>query len=380
MNEILTSCLLLLCVACAAPRNSARSIGEVAVLPPLPDCVTLEPNVEVRKTAAGVEYVRTPEAAFAHVASAFPYAPKYLELDGLRMAYVDEGPSTSGETIVLLHGEPDWSYLYRKMIPPLVAAGHRVIAIDLIGFGRSDKPVAQAFHTYERHVALVTAFLSQLGLSHLTLFCQDWGGLIGLRVVGDHPELFDRVVAANTTIPLFDAKNPNPYSLPANVGIDCGATDLKRALGLAMLGGNVTMFNAWIQFSLTSPTLKPTDVMSVQIPHLSDADGAAYDAPFPSFIYKAGPRTLPSMIVAVTDDNSRAWDALGHFEKPFLSLAGDRDNLLGKKAVVERLVSHVPGARGQPHARFDSGHFIQDELGPTMAEQLNAFIRNNPRK
>ena len=376
--RVLVFVLCCVFVSCAAPRNAARSIGEIA-LPPLPDCVTLDPSVPVLRTAAGLEYVRTPEEAFAGSRAAFPFDPKYVELDGLRMAYYEAGAGSTGETIVLLHGEPDWAYLYRKMMPPLVAAGHRVIAIDLMGFGHSDKPVEQKHHTYERHVAWVKGLLAALDLKNVTLFCQDWGGLIGLRIVGDEPQRFARVVAANTTIPLF-AEGENPYSLPASVAVDCKATDLRAALGPASLRGNVAMFNAWIQFSLTSAMLKPTDVLGVQIPNLSADDAAAYDAPFPSFIFKAGPRTLPSMIVAVTTNNQTAWDALGRFEKPFLVLSGERDQLLGRAEVADRLIGQVPGAKGQKHARFDSGHFIQDEIGETMAATLNAFIAENPRK
>jgi haloalkane dehalogenase len=162
--------------------------------------------------------------------------------------------------------------------------------------------------------------------------------------------------------------------------VDCKATDLKAALGPAMLGGNVSMFNAWIQFSLTSPTFKPSDVMSVQIPNLPSEDAAAYDAPFPSFLFKAGIRTLPSMIAAITTNNQSAWDALGRFDKPFLVLSGERDQLLGRKEVADRLITQVPGSKGQKHARFDSGHFIQDEIGETMATTLNAFIAENPRR
>ncbi|MDX2009229.1 MAG: haloalkane dehalogenase [Myxococcaceae bacterium] len=369
-----------LCLSCAAPRNSARSIGDIDPLPPLPDCVSVDSSVPVLKTASGLEYVRTPESAFDATRAAFPFQPNYVEVEGLRLAYYEAGANSTGETIVLLHGQPDWAYLYRKMMPPLAAAGHRVIAVDLMGFGHSDKPLAQKVHTYEQHVAWVKALFASLDLQNVTLFCQDWGGLIGLRIVGDEPQRFARVVAANTTIPLFVPPAENPYFLPASVAVDCKATDLRGALGPAMLGGNVSMFNAWIQFSLTSPTFKPSDVMSVQIPNLPPEDAAAYDAPFPSFIYKAGVRTLPSMIAAVTTNNQAAWDSLGRFEKPFLVLSGERDQLLGRKEVADRLINQVPGAKGQKHARFDAGHFIQDEIGDTMAATLNAFIAENPRK
>lgn len=370
------------CLSCAAPQNTARSIGEIDPLPPIPDCVSIDSTVPVLKTGAGVEFVRTPDSAFEGTKAAFPFEPKYVDLAGLRMAYYEANPnSTTGETILLLHGQPTWGYLYRKMLPPLAASGHRVIAVDLMGLGRSDKPIAQKVYTYEQQVAWMKGLVIALDLKGVTLFCQDWGGLIGLRVVGDLPERFARVVAANTTIPLFvPGVNPNPYYLPASVAVDCKATDIKAALGRAALAGPVPRFNAWIQFSLTSPTFKPSDVMTIQVQNLSAEDAAGYDAPYPSFIYKAAIRTLPSMIVAVTTNNQAAWDSLGRFDKPFLVLSGERDENLGRKEVADQLINQVPGAMGQKHARFDAGHFIQDDLGDTMASTLLTFITDNPKR
>ena len=363
-------------VSCAPAVNSARSIGEIKPLPPLPDCVKIDPTVPVLKTAAGIEFVRTPDERFVNL-NDFPYEAHYFEVDGLRLAYEDEGPRDA-PVVLMLHGQPDWSYLYRKMIPPITSAGYRIIALDLMGFGRSDKPIDPSIHTYEQHITWVKALIKGLRLKDITLFAQDWGGLIGLRIVGDEPELFARVISANTSLPLFE-KGQNPYNLPANVGIDCKATNLALAVGPAMLlGQQVPMFNAWIKYTLTSPTFMPSEVMKQQIKGLSETEAAAYDAPFPSFIYKAAPRTFPSMIAAVTDNNTAAWETLGHFKKPFLTLAGERDNLLGKKDVQDRLIAHIPGAAGQPHARFDAGHFIQDDLGPEMAAIVIKFIRDNP--
>ena len=362
--------------ACAPTGNKARSIGEIDQLPSLPNCVTIDKSVPVLTTAAGVEFVRTPNEFFQNLKD-FPYEAHYFEVDGLRLAYEDEGPRDA-PVVLMLHGQPDWSYLYRKMIPPITSAGYRIIALDLMGFGRSDKPIDPSIHTYEQHITWVKAFIKGLGLKDITLFAQDWGGLIGLRVVGDEPELFARIISANTTLPLFE-KGQNPYSLPANVGIDCNATNLALAVGPALLlGQQVPMFNAWIKYTLTSPTFMPSEVMKQQVKGLSNEEAAAYDAPFPSFIYKAAPRTFPSMIVAVTDNNTAAWEALGHFEKPFLTLAGERDNLLGTKDVQDRLIAHIPGAKGQPHARFDAGHFIQDDLGAEMAAIVVKFIQDNP--
>jgi pimeloyl-ACP methyl ester carboxylesterase len=335
----------------------------------------IDPSVPILRTAAGIEFVRTPDGRFANLKD-FPYNAQYFEVDGLRLAYEEAGPR-DGQIILMLHGQPDWSYLYRKMIPPLVAAGYRCIALDLMGFGRSDKPVDGSIHSYEQHVAWVKAFIKGLGLDDITLFCQDWGGLIGLRIVGDEPELFARVIAANTYLPVFE-KGTNPYRLPASVAVDPGATNLAAAVGPAMLLGKVPMFNAWIRFCLTSPTFSPSELMKQSIRGLTEEEAAAYDAPFPSYVYKAAPRSFPSMIVAVDDNNAAAWASLGRFTKPFLTIGGERDNLLGKKENQDSLIALVPGAKGQKHARYDAGHFIQDDLGQEMARVTIDFIRANP--
>ena len=359
---------------CASTGNAARSIGEAGPLPAPPPGL-VDPSVPILHTAAGVAFVRTPEARFVDLKN-FPYKAHYFEVDGLRLAYEDEGPR-DGQVILMLHGQPDWSYLYRKMIPPLSDAGYSCIALDLMGFGRSDKPVDGSIHTYEQQVAWVKAFIKGTDLRDITLFCQDWGGLIGLRIVGDEPELFARVIAANTYLPLYE-KGTNPYRLPANLAVDPLATSLAAALGPAMVMGKVTVFNAWIQFALTSPTFMPSEVMRQSIKGLTDAEAAAYDAPFPSYLYKAAPRTFPSMLAAIDDNNVTAWASLGRFAKPFLTLAGERDYLLGNKDIQNRLIAQVPGAKGQKHARFDAAHFIQDDLGAEMARVMIAFIADNP--
>jgi pimeloyl-ACP methyl ester carboxylesterase len=383
-----------LLLACATTGNSARSLGE-ANPRPAPPAGLVDTAVPILRTASGVEFVRTPEERFKNLKD-FPYEAHYLEVDGLRLAYEDEGPADA-PVVLMLHVQPDWSYLYRKMIPPITAAGYRCIALDLMGFGRSDKPVDGSIHIYEQQVAWVKEFIHVLGLHDITLFCQDWGGLIGLRIVGDEPELFARVIAANTYLPLFD-KGTNPYRLPANLAVDPRATSLAAALvpamvmgqvvdpratslattlGPAMVMGRVTMFNAWIQFCLTSPTFMPSEVMRQSVKGLTDAEAAAYDAPFPSYVYKAAPRTFPSMLVAIDDNNAAAWASLGRFAKPFLALTGERDYLLGKRDIQDRLIAQVPGAKGQKHARFDAGHFIQDDLGPEMAAIVIKFIADN---
>lgn len=295
--------------------------------------------------------LRTPDERFAGIAD-FPYAPHYLEVDDteggrLRLHYVDEGPR-SAAPVLLLHGEPSWSYLYRKMIGPLVAAGHRVVAPDLIGFGRSDKPAERGDYTYQRHVDWIRAVLQQLDLRAITLVCQDWGGLIGLRLVAEHPERFARVVAANTMLPTGDHH-------PGDA------------------------FLAWQKFSQETPVFPVGKIIQsgLALP-LSDAARAAYDAPFPDDSYKAGARQFPLLVPIRPDDpassaNRAAWEVLKTFDKPFLTAFSDKDPVTrGGERVLQKL---IPGCQGQPHVTIaEGGHFLQEDQGERLAQVVADFI------
>lgn len=295
--------------------------------------------------------LRTPDEYFAGIAD-FPYAPHYLEVDDteggrLRLHYVDEGPR-SAAPVLLLHGEPSWSYLYRKMIGPLVAAGHRVLAPDLIGFGKSDKPAERSDYTYQRHVDWIRAVLQQLDLRDITLVCQDWGGLIGLRLVAEHPERFARVVAANTMLPTGD-HHPGEA------------------------------FLAWQKFSQETPVFPVGKIIQggLALP-LSDAARAAYDAPFPDDRYKAGARQFPLLVPARPDDpasaaNRAAWEVLKRFDKPFLTAFSDKDPVTrGGERVLQKL---IPGCQGQPHVTIaEGGHFLQEDQGELLAQVVADFI------
>jgi len=301
--------------------------------------------------------LRTPDERFADLRD-FPFAPRYHDVDAetddttLRVHYVDEGPRESAP-ILLLHGEPTWSYLYRKMIPPLVAAGHRVVAVDLVGFGRSDKPAEQRDYSFARHVSWMAQVLFDgLRLRNITVFGQDWGGLIGLRLVAAEPERFARVVMSNT-------------------GLPTGERPLSKA------------FLAWQQFSQTAPDFPVGALVNggSQI-SLSDEEIAAYDAPFPDDSYKAGARILPSLVPTSADDpshhdNVAAWRVLERFERPFLCCFGDSDPITkGGDAVF---MSRVPGAANQPHVTIaGGGHFIQEDKGPELARIIDDFITRNP--
>ena len=286
-----------------------------------------------------MDILRTPEDRFADLPG-FPYSPSYAETsDGLRMAYVDEG---SGPVVLLLHGEPSWSYLYRHMIPVLVEAGFRCVAPDLVGFGRSDKPTRLEDYTYERHVEWLRSVLFDgLDLQDVTLFCQDWGGLLGLRLVAEHPDRFARVCAANTGLP------DGAHRLP----------------------------DAWWQFrdfvvrteDLPIGFLVASGCAEPMAPEVQ----AAYDAPFPDASYKAGARAFPDLIPQdpdnpATPDNQRAWEVLVGFEKPFLCAFSDKDPITAGGERV--LMGKIPGAQGQPHTTIEGGgHFLQEDRGPEVA-------------
>jgi pimeloyl-ACP methyl ester carboxylesterase len=333
---------------------------------------------QIMTTVGGIRFVRTPDERFEHLAG-YPFEPHYVDVDGLRMHYVDEGPR-DGEVVLLLHGEPSWSYLYRKMIPILAAAGHRVIAPDLIGMGRSDKPVELGAYTYEQEIAWVTQFIDALGLQDITLFCQDWGSLIGLRIVGDHPDRFARVVVANGRLPVIP-KGVHLFTVPDPVEIDPSKGDFASFQAtLDPSQPQPVNFSKWIEYALTAPDLRPSQVVEyLTVSQLTPEEAAAYDAPFPSLVYKAGIRAFPSMIAAVQDENAPAWAALGRFTKPFLSFAGTLDRNLGSEAVQNELITHIPGAKGQPHERFEANHFIQEDIGDVLADGVNQFIANSPR-
>ncbi|HEX7851882.1 MAG TPA: haloalkane dehalogenase, partial [Sphingomonas sp.] len=265
----------------------------------------------------------------------------------LRIHYVDEGPRDAAP-ILLMHGEPSWSYLYRKFIPDLVARGHRAVAPDLIGFGKSDKPAARSDYTYERHVAWMSDWLTVLDLTDITLFCQDWGGLIGLRLVAASPDLFARLVVANT-------------GLPVGTGSSEG-------------------FDAWLAFSQNVPQFPVGFIVNGGTTRdLSAAEIAAYDAPFPDEHYKEGARQFPTLVPITPDhasvaENRAAWAVLERFERPLLTAFGDKDAVTkgGERAFIER----VPGARGQPHRIIaGGGHFIQEDAPEELCALIDDLIR-----
>lgn len=298
-----------------------------------------------------MEILRTPEERFSDLPG-YSFEPHYVEVDGLRIHYVDEGPRDA-EPVLMMHGEPSWSYLYRKMIPVITAAGYRAIAPDLVGFGRSDKPARREDYTYQRHVDWMRGFLEALDLKGITLVGQDWGGLIGLRLAAEHEERFARIVAANTGLPTGDI-----------------------TLGEAFL--------RWQRYSQSVPVFHAGGIVKGGcVSELSAEVIAAYDAPFPDDSYKAGARQFPLLVPTTPDDpaavpNRKAWEVLSRWEKPFLTAFSDSDPVTRGADRLFRQV--IPGAKDQPHTTIaGAGHFLQEDKGEELARVVVDFIGGTRR-
>ncbi len=297
-----------------------------------------------------MELLRTPDDRFKNLPG-YPFKPHYLTINdrsedvGVRIHYIDEGDS-GAQPVLMLHGEPSWSYLYRKMVSPFVQAGYRVVAPDLPGFGKSDKPAKRADYSYARHVAWMQDWLQVMDLNNIILICQDWGGLIGLRLVAAEPHRFARVVTSNTMLPTGDHS-------PGDA------------------------FMKWQQYSQQVPVFPTGQIVHKgTVAGLSDAEIVAYDAPFPDEAYKEGARQFPTLVPTTPDDpesqaNRDAWKSLMSFEKPWLCAFGDSDPITGAAApVIQKL---IPGCHGQPHTTLSGGgHFIQEDCG----EELSQVVLN----
>ncbi len=296
--------------------------------------------------------LRTPDERFADLPG-YPFEPRYVEIpdgDGgsLRMHYVEAGPA-DGEVVLCLHGEPAWSYLYRKMLPLFAEQGYRAVAPDLVGFGRSDKPAERSDYTYQRHLDWLQAWLDAVGLTNINLMCQDWGGLLGLRLAAADPDRFSRIVTANTALPTGD----QPPS---------------------------EAFSQWQQFS---QKVENFDIGKLFIrsclTELDPAVVAAYDAPFPDESYKAGARQFPMLVPVTPDDpaaqpNREAWEVLSRWDKPFLTAFSDGDPIMrGVDRIFQKM---VPGTAGQPHTTVEGGgHFLQEDRGEVLAAAVIRFMQ-----
>jgi haloalkane dehalogenase len=302
-----------------------------------------------------MEFLRTTDDRFVDLPG-YDFSPNYLQVDDseggeLRVHYLDEGPGDA-DPVLLMHGEPSWSFLYRKIIPILVAAGQRVIAPDLVGFGRSDKPSQRSDYSYQRHVDWMQSLLDQLQLDNITLVCQDWGGLIGLRLVAENPGRFARVVAANTMLPTGDH-------------------DLGQA------------FVDWRTFSQQVPEFPVASIVNgATTTELDPEIQRGYDAPFPDESYKEGARQFPTLVPATPEDpaaapNRAAWEVLSQWQKPFLTAFSDSDPITaGVDADMQKL---IPGCQGQAHTTIENGgHFLQEDQGEALAQVVVDFIQANP--
>ena len=294
-------------------------------------------------------FLRTPEERFQNLPD-FAFTPNYIEIGGLRIAYIDEGPK-DGPAVLLMHGEPAWSFLYRKMIPILVSAGMRVLVPDQVGFGRTDKPTKRSDYTYENHVQWMSAWLESVDVKDITLFCQDWGSLIGLRMVAEMPERFARIALSNGGLPTGKEKIPKA-------------------------------FHIWRAFAMYSPWFPIGKIVRFGCAQgLSDEAVAAYDAPYPSTRYKVGARVFPTLVPIHPSNparqaNEKAWDMYKAWTKPFITLFSTRDPVT--KGGERMWQKRVPGAAGQNHTKIrGAGHFVQEDKGEEVAQALVAFIRAN---
>jgi len=295
-----------------------------------------------------LKILRTPDNRFSNLLD-YPFKPNYIQLGDIRIHYVDEGES-SEEVVLLIHGEPTWSYLYRKMVPIVSESGYRVIVPDLVGFGKSDKPINQEDYTYEKHVGWISSFIESLDLKNINLFCQDWGGLIGLRIVSEQGYRFNRIIASNTSLPTGDFKVPKAF------------------------------FN-WQKFSQDTPVFNASKIVkSSCVNKISNEVQKAYDAPFPDETYKAGARRFPMLVPTSPNDpssqpNREAWEKLKNWHKPFLTAFSDSDPITkGGDILFQKL---IPGCKGISHKTIvGAGHFLQEDKGPELAQLIVDFIDN----
>ncbi|NNC38753.1 MAG: haloalkane dehalogenase [Hyphomonadaceae bacterium] len=295
--------------------------------------------------------LRTPDERFKNLPD-FPFAPHYVNITDenlgvMRVHYVDEGPR-DGQVVIMMHGEPSWSYLYRKMIKQVADAGCRVLAPDLVGFGKSDKPTETGHYTYNGHVDWMQQWLDAVDVSGAVLFCQDWGGLIGLRLVAENDDRFDGVIAANTFLSTGKGK-------PSKA------------------------FEQWKIFSQTVPEF-PTGgiIRGATVKDLGEGVEAAYDAPYPDESYKAGARIFPALVPVSEDmngvaENIKAWQVFSKFEKPFLTCFSDQDPVTG--GLDKEFHKRIPGCNGQPHQTLKGGgHFLQEDLPDELSKTIIDFL------
>ena len=373
-------------------------------------CIEIKPfplddsDLEILTTSSGVEFVRTPDSFFEDFPD-WPYEAKYVEIDELRQAYAEAGP-VDGEVVLLLHGQPSWSYLYRKMIPVLSDAGYRVIAMDHLGMGRSDKPIDLDYHSYDNHVYRLEQFIEILELENITTFVQDWGSLIGLDVIGNNPDLFARVVVGDgclfpipegfipfplpedpeeqtkamnkfhSLITKIPAQQPNFYNKRGEPKL------IFRIKNIFDRNQNKSYFTNWILYSRNHEDFRASTMLeAITYFPLTEEELDAYNAPFPARICMAAPRTFPGLANELGGKHQTAIDGLANFTKPFLTIWASNDpGNLGSMEVQQFLINLVPGAANQPHTRLpQASHFLQDDQGDKIARLMVEFMNGSKR-
>lgn len=292
-----------------------------------------------------IDFIRTPEERFKRITN-YSFKANYQDINGLRMHYVDEGPATA-DPVLMLHGEPSWSYLYRHMIPVCAAAGHRVIAPDLIGFGKSDKPTQLDAYSYQSHMDWMTDFIEKLDLKNITLVCQDWGSLIGLRLAAENESRFKAIVVGNGMLPTGDMPVPKAFKI-------------------------------WKNFALHSPWFPIARIIdAASFKSLGKSERQAYDAPFPNSKYKAGARAFPRLVPVTPDDpaadaNRVAWKILEKWKKPFLTTFSNGDPIT--RGGDQYMRDRIPGSKGLNHITLKGGHFLQEDAGAEFAQAVNELL------
>lgn len=316
-----------------------------------------------------MQIVRTPEAAFNNLKD-YAFQPNYMELaGGIRMHYVEEGKGNK-KTIFLFHGQPSWSYLYRHMIPQLVKAGYHVIAPDLIGFGKSDKPANPKDHTYSNHVKWMSDFVNQLGITNASAFMQDWGGLIGLRVLADNPNWLGKLIVANTA--LAEIKGFAKYIFPTVMKLMSGLSG-KPSVEKFSAKQN---FGNWGGYFARAQELEIGRIMQVlTTKELTAEEMKAYDAPFPDESYVAAPRTMPQIIATDIDEVNAAWAKLKQWDKPVLTLFSDKDPFLAGKGYDKQFQDNFKGAQNQPHITVNNAsHFLQEDQADVLVKNISNWL------
>ena len=328
--------------------------------------------------------LRTPDERFQNLKD-YPYQPNYMMIDGLRIHYLDEGPKNA-DPIFLLHGEPAWSYLFRKMIPILTAQGHRVIVPDCVGFGKSDKFISKFDYSYKHHVDVMKELVERLNLKNAAFFGQDWGGLVGLRVVAELPDRFSHVVVSNTGMPARSGLSAWIFEKLVQlrvwwIGPITFEELMSKAEGALTIENpspslGVSMFSNWIAYSYYAKDMNIAGIIeNFGRLDLSEAEAYAYEAPYPSGKYKAGAHVWPYLIPTQLAENEKLWqDVFEKWDKPFLVAFGENERitLAMKDVFLERIPNPTVITLG------GASHFVQEEVGPELAQIISDFVRGKP--